>query len=186
MKELWKIAFTLTGISGVAAFVLWSLYKEWLHVPVLRDLTKVQKYNLLKLFLILTFVFAAAGLLLTAYKDHLASQRVETSVQELESSVASKYEYGKMKLDSLTKKKDLPPAVRSEAEKLMNDYIFLSKNAKDALKNGQFNKFHDITNQINELLRSKKARKLLPDIDPSDMCCTLDDRWDPKSPSPCL
>ena len=98
VEDLWKIAFSLTGISGVAAFVLWSLYKDWLQVPVLRDLARVQKYELLRLFLILTFIFAVVGLLLAAFKDHLATQRAEMSAQELESLVTSKYEYGKMKL----------------------------------------------------------------------------------------
>ena len=174
MEELWKIAFSLTGLSGVVAFVIWSLYKEWLQVPVLRDLTQLQKYNLLRLFLVLTFVFAILGFLLSAYKYHLASNKAEISLQELTSSVTSKYEFGKMKLDSLAKKNDLSPTNQLEAEKLKNDYIFLAKEAKDALEKNQLNRFHGLTNQLNELLRSKKARELLPDVRPNQMC------WEPN------
>lgn len=60
--ELWKAAFAVAGLGAVAAFVIWSLYKQWLQLPIFQTLTKHHQYQLFRLFLILTFLFAIAGL----------------------------------------------------------------------------------------------------------------------------
>ena len=76
MKQFWIAALSVGGIASVGAFVLYSLYKEWLKVPWLKDLTKKQKFSLMKLFLILTFSsFLVAAIIFiigpqtTGYKD---------------------------------------------------------------------------------------------------------------------
>jgi hypothetical protein len=76
MKELWKIAIGLAGIASVGAYVFYALYKEWLHLKALANLPPGQRFKLFKLFLVLTFVFAIATLLLYAY-----TKKVEANVK---------------------------------------------------------------------------------------------------------
>ncbi len=47
--EFWQTALTFGGIAAIGAFVFFNLYKEWLTLPVLNDLTKSQKFSLMKL-----------------------------------------------------------------------------------------------------------------------------------------
>lgn len=67
MEKFWKIALGLTGLGGLAAFVLWSLYREWLRLPIFQVMTKGQQYNLFLSFIILTFLFAIAALIAHVY-----------------------------------------------------------------------------------------------------------------------
>lgn len=57
MKQFWIAALSGGGIASVGAFVFYSLYKEWLKAPWLKNLTKKQRFSLMKLFLVLTFGF---------------------------------------------------------------------------------------------------------------------------------
>lgn len=176
MNELWKIAFGITGFFGVASFIIYSLYKEWLKkIPLLSDLTKSQKYNLAKLFLLLTFLFGLLGALLMGYKMYLTSKQIESSFQELKNTVSSKYEYGQKKLEEISAKSETSSDERAKVEKLKSEYTFLANSAKDALEKGQLNRFHDLTNQINELLRTNESREILKEIPADSMC------WQPPS-----
>ncbi|MDA7980486.1 MAG: hypothetical protein MPJ50_17145 [Pirellulales bacterium] len=62
MNEIWKIAVGIAGLGAIAAFVVWSLYREWLRLPIFQTLTKKQQFTLFLVFLILTFLFGIAGL----------------------------------------------------------------------------------------------------------------------------
>jgi hypothetical protein len=62
MSDVWKIAITLSGLGAVASFILWSLYKQWLSLPIFQTLTRHQQYRLFILFLLLTFFFAISAL----------------------------------------------------------------------------------------------------------------------------
>lgn len=65
MENLWIKALSVGGIGAVGAFVLYSLYKEWLKVPWLKDLTPRHQYRLMRLFLFLTF--CSFGISVIAY-----------------------------------------------------------------------------------------------------------------------
>lgn len=62
MDKLWQAAIAVAGLGGIASFVLWSLYKQWLKLPIFQQLTKDQLFRLFRWFLILTFLFALSAL----------------------------------------------------------------------------------------------------------------------------
>lgn len=159
MEDLWRVSFGLTGISGVVAFVLWSLYKDWLQVPVLHDLTKIQKYNLLKLFLILTFVFAIAGLLFGGFQKYLESGQSEVSAGELENMLKSKFEYGESKFLEL-KRMDLSMEDKQIIEKLSNDYTFFNSEALEALENQEYVRSNLFYKRVVRLLETAEAQRV--------------------------
>lgn len=66
MDELWKAAIGIAGLGAVASFVVWSLYKKWLSLPIFQQMTKEQQYSIFRLFLILTFLFGIAALVVYA------------------------------------------------------------------------------------------------------------------------
>jgi len=62
MERFWKAALGVAGIGAVGLFVLWSLYKQWLTLPIFPQLTQEQAFQLLLCFLFLTFGSAALGI----------------------------------------------------------------------------------------------------------------------------
>ena len=56
MDKLWKIAISVCGLGAVGAFVFWSLYKDWLHLPIFAHLTPEQTFIVMLTFLGLTFL----------------------------------------------------------------------------------------------------------------------------------
>lgn len=54
-EKFWKLALTVGGLASVGAFVFWSLYKDWLTLQIFSELTSEQTYQLMLLFLWLTF-----------------------------------------------------------------------------------------------------------------------------------
>ena len=79
METIWQTAIGLTGIAGVGALVLYALYKDWLQLTAVATLSRQQRFSLFKLFLILTFLFAASSLGLAAYRSHLGQQAAQAS-----------------------------------------------------------------------------------------------------------
>lgn len=69
MRDFWEIAFTVAGLGAVVSFVLWSLYKQWLSLPIFQRMTKKQQFSLFRLTIILTFVFAVVGLVVYGYLE---------------------------------------------------------------------------------------------------------------------
>jgi hypothetical protein len=62
MERFWKAALGVAGVGAVAFFVFYSLYKQWLKLPIFPQLTQAQAYDLMRMFLLLTFVALIAGL----------------------------------------------------------------------------------------------------------------------------
>ena len=67
MPEVWQVAITIAGLGAVGAFVFWSLYREWLRLPIFPKLTKQQAFRLMQIFLVLTFLALIAVLVTYAY-----------------------------------------------------------------------------------------------------------------------
>lgn len=55
MEKFWKIALTVGGLGTVGAFIFWSLYKQWLSLPIFSMLSSDQTFEIMKMFLLLTF-----------------------------------------------------------------------------------------------------------------------------------
>ena len=74
MDAFWKTALSIAGIGAVVSFVIWSLYRQWLKLPIFQQLTKEQQFKLFRLFLIFTFLLALTGLVAYVYiKSNSAS-----------------------------------------------------------------------------------------------------------------
>lgn len=163
MEDLWKIAISLTGISGIGAFVFLSLYKEWIIAPALSGLTKVQKYNLLRLFLVLTFLFAIATLMSAAYQKQQEGTAIQRSKEEFYRTQQAKYELGRRLLQEKLSDPLLSDAQRAEVRKLSETYNANVDEAAKALDKAQFNLWLERTKQVHELLQSDLAKKYLPE-----------------------
>ncbi|WP_222832718.1 hypothetical protein [Pseudomonas sp. SC3(2021)] len=70
MERLWKAAFTVGGVAAIGAFVFWSLYKEWLSLPIFSQITAEQTFVVMLVFLGLTFLS-----LLAAFALHIIGGR---------------------------------------------------------------------------------------------------------------
>ena len=55
MNKFWKAALAVGGIAAIGAFVFWSLYKDWLALPIFSKMTPEQTFEIMKIFLWLTF-----------------------------------------------------------------------------------------------------------------------------------
>jgi hypothetical protein len=62
MGRFWNAALAICGLSAVAAFVFWSLYTNWLKLPIFARLDQSQTFVLMLVFLSLTFVALVAML----------------------------------------------------------------------------------------------------------------------------
>jgi hypothetical protein len=65
MNKFWNAAVAVCGFSAVAAFVFWSLYNQWLSLPIFEKLNQQQTFVIMLVFLCLTF--AALTLMLVVY-----------------------------------------------------------------------------------------------------------------------
>ncbi|SMN11492.1 hypothetical protein SPBRAN_1773 [uncultured Candidatus Thioglobus sp.] len=164
MVELWKVAFGIAGIAAISTFVLYSLYKDWLNAPAFSTLTKAQRFSLMKMFLVLTFLFALAGLGLSAYENHKTSQ---ASIEELKNIMQSRMEYGIQQFEQAEKDYDSNPIKKQNIKTIRNNYIKSMKGILKALENKRLNVFHDKLNQLNRQLYSKSFFELMPDIEPT-------------------
>ncbi|OHC63253.1 MAG: hypothetical protein A2040_07585 [Rhodocyclales bacterium GWA2_65_19] len=75
MDKYWKSAIAFTGLGGVGAFVFWSLYQGWLQLGIFSKLTSEQTFQIMILFLCLTFL----GLIVLVLA-YLKSSHSRTSV----------------------------------------------------------------------------------------------------------
>lgn len=69
MEKFWKAAIAVSGLGAVGAFLFWSLYKNWLTLPIFAGLTPDQTFIVMLVFLGLTFL-ALLAVLLTYFKVH--------------------------------------------------------------------------------------------------------------------
>jgi len=90
MKEqvlgmIWKIALAASGLAAVGFFVLWSLYQQWLTLPIFSQLTAEQTYALMMAFLVLVFLSFVSGvgayvfLKLSGFEDNAVPQTRRTT-----------------------------------------------------------------------------------------------------------
>lgn len=169
MDDLWEVAIGLTGIAGVGAFVFLSLYKEWIIAPVLMGLTKVQKYRLLMTFLVLTFAFAAAAIGLSAYQTRVSGNSLTISFEEAKAMVFYRYEEGGRALYEIKILSSLPEEDELLLDELIVDYGHLVNQSRRALEANHILRWHEMTNEINALLRTGIAKKYVPEAEISSM-----------------
>jgi hypothetical protein len=55
MTSTWGTIVAATGIGGLGCFVIWSLYKQWLSLPIFDRMGKAQTFVLMLVFLLLVF-----------------------------------------------------------------------------------------------------------------------------------
>ena len=65
MNQLWKMAFTVSGLAGIGFFVFWSLYRDWLNLDIFEKMTSKQTFIVMILFLLL--IFASLIIAVLAY-----------------------------------------------------------------------------------------------------------------------
>lgn len=65
MSKFWKAALSVGGIAAIGAFVFWSLYQDWLALPIFSKMTSEQTFEIMKVFLWLTF--GSLGLMVITY-----------------------------------------------------------------------------------------------------------------------
>ncbi len=169
MNDLWKVAISLTGISGIGAFVFLSIYKEWIRSPILAGLTREQKFRLLRIFIVLTFGFGICAFALSAYQSHLKSSQLLISKTEAENILLIHYEYGSSRLGELIDGDKVPKEDIDSLKKLRAKYMSDMMVAKRALKDGQLVVWHEKINDINSLLRSDIAKKYIPEVEIKSM-----------------
>jgi len=175
MEEFWKIAVGLTGISGVGAFVIYGLYKEWIRSPLLSDLTRSQRFKLFQLFLVLTFLFTIAAFALRAYESSLVANTDEQIPLEFVKTMASRYEEGRRILSEKMQDKSLSVEDREPLAQFFRSYVELTHRANVALESSQLNLWYEETDKLHRLLRSTEAKKYLPaDLRVHDIA------WDPE------
>ena len=64
MEKLWQIAISIGGLAAISAFVLWSLYKDWLELPIFSKLSSNHTFILMLLFISLTFISSLVMLII--------------------------------------------------------------------------------------------------------------------------
>lgn len=61
MERFWKAALGIAGMGAVGFFTFYSLYKQWLSLPIFPTLTSEQAFILMLVFLVLTFLALIIG-----------------------------------------------------------------------------------------------------------------------------
>lgn len=80
MERLWKAAFAVGGVAATGAFVFWSLYKQWLALPIFERLSQQQTFIVMLVFLALTFFALIAAFVLHARgKSEMDAANIEKS-----------------------------------------------------------------------------------------------------------
>ena len=86
MDKFWKAALAVGGVAAIGEFVLWSLYKDWLTLPIFSNMTPEQTFQIMKMFLWFVFAcfFVSAASYVYVKKDRNYSEFQETSGSEKE------------------------------------------------------------------------------------------------------
>jgi len=156
MEAIWQAAISLTGIAGVGAFVLYALYKDWMKLPAVSTLSRQQRFSLFKLFLVLTFLFAAATLALSAYRSHLEKQAAQASATELRNLLDDRYKQG-LRLIAEFKESSTPEG-KTKLEAFEASYAAQIKATRAALAEGEMVRYHELSKQL--LLTVESAEHL--------------------------
>lgn len=160
MNELWKAAFAVAGLASVVSFVLWSLYKTWLRLPIFQTLTKQQIYRLLILFLILTFLAFLTGVgayLILAIKDK-PGRSVDELVrllkfreQQIVTMIDTRKKEHQDELANGVHPPGLEPNNSDTFDSVKTQFLSLSSANIEAIQNGDFVASHELVRQIREL-----------------------------------
>ena len=65
IEKFWKAALAIGGLATVGAFLFWSLYNQWLALPIFSTLSQAQTFSIMLVFLLLSFM--AYAILVIAY-----------------------------------------------------------------------------------------------------------------------
>ena len=180
MESLWQVAVSVAGLGAVGAFVFYSLYKEWLQLPALANLTRGQRYSLFKLFLLLTFGFAAISIAAWSYSRSLDTSRRDESARELEATLAYKHEQGLRELEKLRTVTSNKEAASSVIDAFSNK----TKIARAALRRGDMVMAHEASKDVLSVfdgddaatIMTKESRELFK-------VKNCDTRWDTERKS---
>jgi len=85
MERFWKAAVGIGGVAAIGAFVFWSLYRDWLRLPLFSQISPQQTFQLMLIFLSLTFLSLVGMLIVYVWTKHLEAKRNGGS--EIRSSV---------------------------------------------------------------------------------------------------
>lgn len=163
MDPFWTTALSLTGLFAVGAFVFYSLYKQWLSLPLFEKLTSKQTYDLFRVFLFLTFAFAVLTLGFAAFKLYLERPATPTaSAEELNRILEERHEVGKKEFAAVQADPSVPEDKKKAAAEIGAEYDALGAKARDANVQGRAIEYHELTKRIIQLLESDKAKKALP------------------------
>src|SRR5262245_197479 len=82
--RIWEVAIGVCGLGAVGAFVFWSLYKQWLRLPIFSKLTRKDTFVLMLVFLGLSFLGLLALLALSYASEarHQALLRTQAEQKE--------------------------------------------------------------------------------------------------------
>jgi hypothetical protein len=116
MGEFWKLAVSMTGISGVGAFVFFALYRRWLTPAILKGLGETSKLKLFQLFFCLTFAFGIATLILSAFIKSVDSSTTNTSLEQLDRTMKVRQATGEQYFKGLEEDPKLEPAAKASTE----------------------------------------------------------------------
>lgn len=77
MDKFWKASLAVGGLAAIGAFVFWSLYKDWLALPIFSKMTADQTYEIMKMFLCFTFSCFVLSAIIYATKRDNRSENIE-------------------------------------------------------------------------------------------------------------
>lgn len=83
MNAFWKAAIGICGLSAVAFFVFFSLYKDWLHLNIFSQMDKHQTFIIMLCFLFLTFAALVFGLVMSKLHSTNSNKSTSYSLKEL-------------------------------------------------------------------------------------------------------
>lgn len=131
---------------------------------------KKQRFDLFKIFLILTFIFVLATLSLSTYQTYIDHRDGENSRVELEKTLESR----KKEADDLFKEAlsdpllELDPERKKRIEAYQAKYNRIMQDAINALNRKQLNLHNQKMKELNKMLYSDDFKELLPDVDPTN------------------
>jgi hypothetical protein len=153
--EFWKLALGIAGIGAVAAFVIWSLYKKWLSLPIFQRMEKRQQFIIFILFFTLTFLFAIGGL--AAYVvTHLYDAKNSGFQVKNESQLDELLQHVEWKASLIHRNFEKAIEEGADASKMHafeSQFNSLHNEHLSALRQGQYTRGYEIRSEVWQLLR---------------------------------
>lgn len=85
LSKFWVAAITACGLGAIGAFVFWSLYKQWLSLPIFSKLTPSHSFIIMLVFLVLTFLSLVGMLLAYVFLKLHHKKQEDGQIQKYES-----------------------------------------------------------------------------------------------------